>query len=311
MNISLSRDFKMFFLCICTLVLSCSDQDDRIDLLQIKEYTGRTQDFSIWQLEQFFGEVQMAYILKTDEGNIIVVDGGLQKSAGYLEDYIEQLGGKVHTWLTTHPHKDHIGALSKIIRNNRIEIERIIHTSLDLDKIRLHEPISFELVRDYYSVLKNSKIEIQDATFGNIFSLGDGIDLQILGSRNDNILVNLINNSSLVFKISSKSKSVLFLGDLGVEGGRVILNNGFDKDLRANYVQMAHHGQDGVDKAFYKVVDAQYAFWPTPTWLWENNLDAKGYNSGNWKTLEVRNWMKDINIKENFVSGIEGTIQID
>ncbi len=132
-----------------------------------------------------------------------------------------------------------------------------------------------------------------------------------MGDKNEKILVNLVNNSSLAFKISSRSKRILFLGDLGVEGGNEILKNFSAEDLHADYVQMAHHGQDGVDKNFYEQVRATFALWPTPIWLWENNLDAKGYNTGTWKTLAVRRWVEELHIKRNIVSGIEGTQQID
>lgn len=293
------------------LLISCTDQDDQLHMLPVKQYVDRTLDFSLWQLDQFGGEVQMGYIIKTDDGKIVVVDGGLKESANILEGYLLQLGGEVDTWLTSHPHKDHIGALSRIIINDRILINKIIHSQIDLDMVQMHEPKNFELIKEYYAILDDSGINIVDANLGENFVLGDGVDLKILGNKNENILVNLVNNSSLVFKISSSNKSILFLGDLGKEGGDVVLNTMGVEKIASDYVQMAHHGQDGVVKEFYKNVNAQYALWPTPTWLWENNLDGKGQNSGKWKTPIVRKWMKELDIKRNFVSGLEGTVQID
>ena len=218
---------KVFFLYILlgSMVLtsfSCSKEDDLPDL-PIKNFAGRTQDFSLWQLDQYYGKSQMGYLIKTDDEKIIVVDGGLDTSSEILENFLMQLGGEVHTWITTHPHRDHIGALTEIIRSGKVTIHRILHTALDKELVRLHEPISFALIENYYTVLENSKIRILDVSQGEIFSLGDGIELQILGSKNEDILVNLVNNSSLVFKISSTSKSIVFLGDLGVEGGNKIL----------------------------------------------------------------------------------------
>ena len=43
----------------------------------------------------------------------------------------------------------------------------------------------------------------------------------------------------------------------------------------------------------------------------ENNIEAKGFNSGPWKTLIVKNWMDELRIAKNIVAGIEGTSQID
>jgi glyoxylase-like metal-dependent hydrolase (beta-lactamase superfamily II) len=304
-------NFAVIWLVLGMLFIACSDQDDKIAVLPVQEYPERKQDFSLWQLEQFGGESQMGYILRTDDGHVIVVDGGRPVAAEFLEDYLVQLGGSVDMWLTTHPHIDHIGALDKIIQDSRFTIKSIVQSTIDEELVRLHEPQSYELVKEYYQNLKRSDIPILDASQGDVFSLGDGVKLKILGDRNEKILVNLVNNSSLVFKISSKTKSVLFLGDLGVEGGNEILKSFGPEDLQADYVQMAHHGQDGVDKLFYQQVNATNALWPTPIWLWENNLDAKGYNTGTWKTLAVRRWVEELHIKNNFVSGIEGTQQID
>jgi hypothetical protein len=141
--------------------------------------------------------------------------------------------------------------------------------------------------------------------------LDAGVKLSVLGVENPNILVNHINNSSLVFKIESNSKSVLFTGDLGVEGGNRILDRTEIEKLRSTHVQMSHHGQDGVSQQFYQTVLPKVALWPTPKWLWENDLEARGYNSGPWKTLIVRSWMDQLNIAEHIVAGIEGTTQID
>jgi hypothetical protein len=99
-----------------------------------------------------------------------------------------------------------------------------------------------------------------------------------------------------------RDKKVLFTGDLGVEGGRKLMKSPYAKNLSADYVQMSHHGQDGTDENFYKAVAAKYCLWPTPRWLWENN-SGKGKDSGPWKTLEVREWMKKMNVARNYVSG--------
>ena len=146
---------------------------------------------------------------------------------------------------------------------------------------------------------------------GQEIFLGEEILLKILGNKNPEILVNLVNNSSLIFQISSKFKSVLFTGDLGIEGGDKVLENISNSEIKSTHVQMAHHGQAGVSQEFYTAVEAKIALWPTPKWLWNNNLDSKGFDTGKWKTITVRNWMNELQIQKNIVSGIEGTIQIN
>ena len=71
-------------------------------------------------------------------------------------------------------------------------------------------------------------------------------------------------------------------------------------DLRADGVQMAHHGQNGVDEAFYQAVKPTYAFWPTPLWLWVNSRSKLVIpDSASYKTPETIEWtrkLKTVNI---------------
>lgn len=293
------------------LSVSCSNNDDDIALLQVKEFPDRKEDFSMWQLDSFFEEVQMGYIIRTDDGKIIVVDGGGKRTAPILEGYLKQLGNHVHTWILTHPHADHIGAFMEVVDTGNIKIDRILHAAIDLDWVRQNESDAFELVQRYMNILRDSGIPVFDVELLTKISLGKGVEMTTIGVKNEEIRMNAINNSSLVFKVTGKSKSILFTGDLGTEGGNKILNETDTPMLKADYIQMAHHGQRGVTKSFYEAVGAQYALWPTPKWLWENSIDGKKSNTGSFKTLEVRDWMNSLGIKKNYVSGLAGTVRID
>ncbi|MFH6603066.1 ComEC/Rec2 family competence protein [Maribacter algicola] len=290
---------------------SCSITETGHDVLDIKDFPNRSEDFSLWQMAPFREEVQMGYLLRTDDGKIIVIDGGGVVTAPVLEGHIAQLGGTVHTWILTHPHLDHIGAFLEVIKNQKIEIKRTVHVSLPEAWVQKNESITSDLHKQYTNAISSMNCEKIAMKTGDTLSLGKGVQLRVIGAFNESVVQNAVNNSSMVFRVESKSKSVLFLGDLGIAGGRTLLAN-VDPDLvKADYVQMAHHGQHGVDRDFYKAVSAKYALWPTPKWLWENRADGQGYNTGNFKTFEVRVWMDELGIKKNYVSGLDGTVQID
>ena len=228
---------------ICYILLllwstSCS-RSDNLEVLSIKTYPDRQNDFSLWQLYPFDFEVQMCYIIKTDDNKVIVVDGGLPSSVDRVTSYLQQLGeGRVHTWVITHPHLDHVGVLNEAVYHKTLQIDRILHSRLDEDWVLKNEPDGHSLVSSYHTRIEESGIPVIDVQQGDIYSIGDGIELRIVGVKNDSITVNAINNSSLVFKVQSKSKSVLFLGDLGVEGGNELLNSVNQEELKADYVQM-------------------------------------------------------------------------
>ena len=50
-----------------------------------------------------------------------------------------------------------------------------------------------------------------------------------------------------------KKNTLLFLGDLGIEGGEELLSLNKSSIKNMDYVQMAHHGQAGVSKDVYKI----------------------------------------------------------
>ena len=94
-------------------------------------------------------------------------------------------------------------------------------------------------------------------------------------------------------------KSVLFLNDLDKEAGDKLLNGNYRNELNCDYLQMAHHGQNGVRKDFYRSIKFKACLWPTPIWLHDNDA-GKGYNTYKWETIEIRNLMDSIGIKKNY-----------
>jgi hypothetical protein len=105
----------------------------------------------------------------------------------------------------------------------------------------------------------------------------------------------------LIFRVTLGGKTVLFTGDAGVEAGKKVLRMyGGTGKLKSDYVQMAHHGQAGCDRDFYEEVAPKGAFWCAPDWLWNNDA-GKGFNTHVFKTVEVRGWMEEIGVTENYV----------
>src|SRR5690606_26108763 len=130
-----------------------------------------------------------------------------------------------------------MSALLEIIKRKKIIINKLIHSSINEELVKIHEEESYINLLEYNNTINKSSILIVDANLTDTFLLGSGVTMKILGNKNMDIVANLINNSSLVFKIESKSKSILFLGDLGVAGGKKILNNETSREkLKSRYV---------------------------------------------------------------------------
>ncbi|MFA6948983.1 MAG: MBL fold metallo-hydrolase, partial [Eubacteriales bacterium] len=107
-----------------------------------------------------------------------------------------------------------------------------------------------------------------------------------------------VNNSSIVIKMTLGGKTVMFLGDLGVEAGEKLLGM-YGEKLKSDYCQMAHHGQNGVTREVYAAVAPECCLWCTPQWLWDNNA-GKGYNTHCWQTIIVRAWMDELGVSRHY-----------
>lgn len=129
----------------------------------------------------------------------------------------------------------------------------------------------------------------------------DGLNLKVLGVTNEEFRTNPYNNSSTIIRAWDRDKSVVFLGRRGVECGDKVLAGPYRDDLNCDYLQMAHHGQQGCSEEFYKSIRFRACLWPTPTWVW-NNDNGTGINTHNLKTFDTRRWMDEIGITEHHIS---------
>ena len=269
-----------------------------------------SETFSLWQLPNQTRTQMMSYVLRSPNGKVIVIDGGNAGDGAYLADFLKGLGNTVEAWFISHAHSDHFDALKEILRHPDSLKIKALHASLPseawIDEVGADgERVSFG---QFNQVLAQAGRTVTDLALGQEMQI-DGIRIEVLGVKNPEITRNAVNNSSLVLRISDATKSVLFLGDLGVEGGDKLLASPMADRLQSDYVQMAHHGQNGVSEAFYQRVNPAYCLWPTPQWLWDND-NGGGKNSGPWRTLEVRAWMDKLSIKAHYPM-FQGVVKIE
>jgi glyoxylase-like metal-dependent hydrolase (beta-lactamase superfamily II) len=258
--------------------------------------------FCLWQLPSQSPSQMMSYVLRTPHGKVLVIDGGCAADAPYLQTFLRSLGNHVDLWILTHPHGDHIGAITELLSDPAAPtIDRMFGSFPDEDWVEKHEPGTLKTMQAWSAALTQSREKLVEPHIGQIVKL-DGCRVSFLALKNLEIHNNSINNSSLVFRVDLGTTRLLFTGDLGVEGGRKLLHSpDMASKIRADYVQMAHHGQNGVDRSFYEAVAPTYALWPTPQWLWDNNA-GQGKGTGPWQTLVVRGWIEELKVQANFVS---------
>ncbi len=265
----------------------------------LKSPTGK---ITLWQLPPQTGTQMNSYVLQTGNGKIIVIDGGNTGDAPYLRGFLAACGNHVEAWFISHPHPDHVDAATVLLNDPKdLTVNKMYGSMPEETWIEQHEPAYLASVRNFNDALEKSSHQIVELTIDQTILI-DGVRFEILAIKNPEITGNAINNSSMVMKVSDCKKSILFTGDLGIAGGEKLLKSSCGDKLRADYIQMAHHGQNGVNERFYQAVNPEYCLWPTPLWLWDcDNGGGKG--SGPWDTLNVRSWMDKLNIQKHYVSG--------
>lgn len=242
----------------------------------------------------------LSMVLQDKNGNLIVIDGGWDIDADHLTDVIEKKGGRVSAWFITHPHSDHVGALVQILNNpgRKITIDNVYYSLADQSWYDKVESSRSNLVNDLRSALATLPAEkLHVVRKGEEIKVGQ-IRAKVL---NDPYLLDAtsVNNSSIAYKFFLNNVSILVLGDMGPDAGKILLEQTTKEDLKSDIVQMSHHGQYGVNRDVYAAINPKIALWPCPLWLW-NNDGGSGIGSGDWKTLETRQWMDELGVKLNY-----------
>ena len=268
----------------------------------------------------------MGFVLVTKADNVIVIDGGRAEDMPLLKQYI---GGRhISAWILTHAHGDHVsGLISEYHRNGLadFDIEKIYYNlppyqellertdvpNLDYFRHEVGElghlaAIMPELSHIAHSVTQGESVQVDECRIDFIFTYHDGL------------FSNLLNDSSLVFHITTPNKKVLFLGDLGPEGGDVLYEESRDI-LKADIVQMAHHGHMNVGMEVYAAIMPDACMWCCADWLY-NEPEIPKYLQNRQKlrsmqrermygTTVTRKWMDILGVKTHYVTK-DGTQKI-
>ena len=254
----------------------------------------------LWMLGSKTGAQNLSIVIKSPHGKLIIVDGGWEADAEKLSSLILQQGGKVDAWLITHPHEDHVGALCAILNDTvrKIKIDKIYCSLATPDWYRQVSPTGAGIADQLLSAFTKLPVGTVTNNIGRGTEINiDDVNIRVLNNRGV-YTYNGVNNSSLVYKISVSGQSILILGDLAYDGGKDLIKTCTAAELKSDIVQMAHHGQQGVDQDAYALIAPTTCLWPTPAWLWDND-NGGGVGSGPWGTLTTRAWMDALGVMDN------------
>ena len=258
----------------------------------------------LYQLAPEKNSLMQSYVIKTENGKLIVIDGGIdgdgRDRAPYMPAALRAILGlkdgeyfEVEAWFLSHGHKDHMYELSKMLRDYSAESNYKINNiyfdfpefgsqeypaaNADMEFSQIKENINKygaaigAEVKDgstYYDDINGSFINSESVAKGLSLEI-DGVKIEVLQTWDPADGTSNINDTSLVLRFHIGEQTVLFLNDLGSIGGRRLLAT-YGDQLKSDIVQMAHHGQAGVNRDVYDTIDADVHLWPTPIWVWNN-----------------------------------------
>lgn len=241
----------------------------------------------------------------------------------------EYIGGRhISAWILTHAHEDHIsGFVSEFQENGGrdFDIEKIYYHFPPLeimDRQDVPDPAYYhaeftQILSAFHQTLPLFQDKTYVVTQGEQITI-DELEFHFLYTYHEGLVSNIMNDSSLVFKMTTPNKSVLFLGDLGPEGGDMLYWESRHL-LKADIVQMAHHGHMNCGMEVYAAIEPEICLWCCPDWLYDEpevpryladfERARRRGRTRMYGTAVTRKWMEQLGVKEHYVTK-DGTNRI-
>ena len=231
-----------------------------------------------WELTQYSqasGDQGMGYILKnTTDGTLIVIDGGDPSNEKTFRKAIKAAGGVVDAWIVTHYHQDHCSVFNAIYEKPAgILIKDVYATNLDSQYFHsvAQEWDDVETYDKFMEITKDAK-NIHFVNRLDEMTFSRNLHIEFFNACDDVVYDNVEdvpNNDSLVFKVSTPARSILFCADCHSKGMAEYLIKNYGDALQADVLQLAHHGNNSipVETGFYELVAPKTAIFDAPDWV--------------------------------------------
>lgn len=247
----------------------------------------------------------MSYVIRTTHGSFIIIDGGwagVGEGKKLMNILKEQNTGEslpvIAAWILTHPHSDHIGAISDIASAyyDEVVLERVIFNYMndemlalsDSNKILSNATSPLNVLRKTLKAEKKwGYTQVIKPHTGDVLNI-DGVTLEILYTHEDvapntsNLEYN--NAASMAFKASVEDKSAIFFADSSA-ANMLAMAKRYGEFLKSDILQPTHHGRTHGKIEVYSLVLPEVVLWPCALSSYNEykNQDYNQYLINNFK----------------------------
>lgn len=172
----------------------------------------------------------------------VLIDGGEAEMGSRIVSYLKGHGvSKLDLVVATHPHSDHIGGLSTILRT--FPVMQV------LDSGQVHSTQTYE---DFLTLVDQKDIPYKVAEKGQKINIDPNLKIDVLNppaKRFDDI-----NDNSVILSVTYGQISFLLMGDAEREAETNLLSTDLDSDI----LKVGHHGStSSSSSAFLKAVSPE------------------------------------------------------
>ena len=247
-----------------------------------------------------------SFIITTEDGKVIVIDGGHKTETEYFVEYLKAVTGQrkphIDAWFLSHAHDDHCEVFLEVAENraDQVSFDKVYANFPDASFYEGYDEWAVTVISNYDRLKPGFAEKADSLAEGDVFNVG-AAKFTVFYTFNPEW--KNCNEGSTIMRMDLGGTSVMFNGDAGISAGNYVVEKYGESGLmNCDYCKMAHHGQDGVDKNFYAAVAPAVCLWPTPTWVYENT-------NGNLRTFETRAWVEELGVEKEYKS-FEGSVAI-
>ncbi|MCR5689197.1 MAG: TIM barrel protein [Clostridiales bacterium] len=292
--------FTNFFKTLFDRIKAFFDRLKAVFTVKKEKVRNTMRQNAIHMLKSVSNTIGDSFIITTEDGKVIVIDGGYKKETDYFVEYLKAVTGQskphIDAWFLSHAHADHCCVFLEVVENRSDEV------SFDKVYANFPEDPAFyadideeacEVVGNYNRLKPLFEGKYESLAEGGVFSVG-AAEFKVFYVF-DGVMRNC-NENSTIMRMDLGGTSVMWTGDAGTNAGNYVVGKyGGTGEHDCDYCNMSHHGQGGADKNFYEAVSPELCMWPSPSWVYE-------CSDGTLQTAKTRAWVEELGVKKEYMS---------